>query len=179
MDGGDPMKEVARLLTALVAKFEQREARMQAAVDQKLQKLESEVDQLHQRISGIVNGAQARITEEAKVAMGPVASEYGRAVAGTSAQLRGASRTVWTWYGGLVMLAVLFFAIGWGVLGYYRRELAQIQDELARYENAVPVVQAFYASDATLCDGRICVNVDRNGKRSGDKQQYLPAKPRQ
>ena len=152
---------------------------MQAAFDQRLQALGNEVSQLQQRVNGIVDGAQARITEEARAAMGPVASEYGRAVAGTSAQLRGASRTVWTWYGGLAMLAVLLLAIGWGVLGYYRRELAQTQDELSRYENAVPVVQAFYASDATLCDGRICVNVDRNGKRLGDKQQYLPARPRE
>lgn len=178
MSGNEQMKEITRLLSALVAKFEQRETRMQAAVDQKLQALQNEVVQLHQRVSGIVNGAQARITEEAKAAMVPVAAEYDRAVTTTSFHLRSASKTVWTWYGGLATLAVLFFVIGWAVLGYYRRELAQAKDELARYENAVPVVQAFYASDAILCDGRVCVDVDRNGQRHGDKRQYVPAKPR-
>lgn len=178
MADNEQMREVTRLLSALVAKFEQREARMQAAVDQKLQVLQSEVTQLRQRVSGIVDDAQARITEEAKAAMVPVAAEYDRAVTNTSAQLRGASKTVWTWYGGLATLAVLFFAIGWTVLGYYRRELAQTKDELARYENAVPVMQAFVASDAFVCDGRICVNIDPNGRAQGDKKQYRQAKPR-
>lgn len=65
-----------------------------------------------------------------------------------------------------------------GVLGYYHRELAAIKDELQRYENAVPVVQAFYASDAVLCGGRVCTNVDPNAPRQGDKRHYSQAKPR-
>ncbi|MEA5174738.1 hypothetical protein VB151_14160, partial [Xanthomonas fragariae] len=69
--------------------------------------------------------------------------------------------------------------VGWAVLGYYRRELAATKDELQRYENAVPVVQAFYASDAIVCADRICVNVDPTGLRQGDERQYRQAKPRE
>lgn len=178
MANHEQMQEVTRLLSALVAKFEQREARMQATVDQQLQVLQSEVSQLHQRVGSIVSGAQARITEEARAAMGPVAAEYGRAVDTTSAQLRRASRTVWAWYGGLAGLGLLLAVIGWSVLGYYQRELARTRDELGRYENAVPVVQAFYASDAIVCGERICVNVEANAQRHGVGGKYAPARPR-
>ncbi|MCF7221614.1 hypothetical protein [Marilutibacter chinensis] len=178
MSGNEQMKEVTRLLSALVAKFEQREARMQAAIDQKLQTLQNEVAQVDQRVNGIVSGARTRITEEAKAAFAPMADEYNRAVSTTSLQLRGASKTVWTWYSGIAVLAILILVVGWAVLGYYRRELAATKEELQRYENAVPVVQAFVASDAIVCDGRICINADPNGRPQGDKRQYRQARPR-
>nr|WP_245979226.1 hypothetical protein [Lysobacter pythonis] len=64
----------------------------------------------------------------------------------------------------------------WAVLGHYRRELAVTQAELRRHENAIPVLQAFQASDAVICGGRLCVNPDV--QRMGDKRQYRQAKPR-
>ena len=45
------------------------------------------------------------------------------------------------------------------------------------YENAVPIVQVFYASDAVICGGRICSNIAPNGQRAGDKKQYRQAQP--
>ncbi|MBD9469793.1 hypothetical protein IB230_12125 [Pseudoxanthomonas sp. PXM01] len=69
--------------------------------------------------------------------------------------------------------------VGWALLGYYRRELTTTKEELQRYEDAVPVVQAFYASDAVICGGVICINGDPSGARAGDKGQYRAAKPRQ
>lgn len=57
--------------------------------------------------------------------------------------------------------------------GYYRRELASLKQELVRYEEAIPVVQAYYASDVVICGGRVCANVDPKGQRTGDKRQYL------
>lgn len=107
-----------------------------------------------------------------------MAAEYDRAVKTTSAHLQKASKTVWMWFaaGGAILLLVLI--VGWAVLGYYRRELAAIKEELQRYENAVLVVQAFYASDAVLCGGRVCTKVDPNALRQGDERQYRQAKPR-
>ncbi|WP_024891878.1 hypothetical protein [Luteimonas huabeiensis] len=178
MSAQEPMKEMLRVLAALLAKFEQREARMQAIVEQRLQAVHDEVAQLHRRIDGIVSGAQARIVEEAKAAIVPVAAEYGRAVDTASAQLRVAGRTVRAWYGALAGLCLLLVLVAWGVLGYYRRELAEARDALERYEDAVPVLQAFYASDATVCGDRICVNVDASAPRQGDARQYAAARPR-
>lgn len=172
------MKDAVSAILMLRSEMAQREARMSASFDQQVQSLRQEVSQFRCDITGIVGDASMQIAKEAKDAVSPVAAEYVRAVSATSAQLLGASKTVWTLYGGLAVLAVLFFAVVWGVLGYYRRELAAAKEELQRYESAVPVVQAFYASDATLCGGRMCVNVDPNSQRSGDKRQYRQVKVR-
>ncbi|KRA55160.1 hypothetical protein ASD77_10265 [Pseudoxanthomonas sp. Root65] len=83
---------------------------------------------------------------------------------------------MWLISAGTVLVLVVFAA--WAVLGYYRRELASTKEELQRYEDAVPVVQAFYASDAVICGGVICVHADPAGARVGEKGQYRAAKPR-
>ncbi|WP_334177264.1 hemolysin [Pseudoxanthomonas sp.] len=68
--------------------------------------------------------------------------------------------------------------VGWIVLGHYRRELSIVREELHRYENAIPVLEAYYASDAVICGNRVCANIDPQGQRAGDKRQYLQAKAR-
>lgn len=172
------LQNTLRLQSALMAKFEQREARMQAAFDQRMQALQSEVAQIHRRVDGIVSGASTQIAKEAKEAVSPVAAEYDRAVSTTSAHLQGASKTVWLWFGAAGAILLLVLLVGWAVLGYYRRELSTVKEELQRYENAIPVLQAYYASDAVICGGRVCANVDPNGQRAGDKREYRQAKPR-
>jgi hypothetical protein len=167
-----------RLLAALMAKFEQRESLMQSAFSESMASLRSEVTELHGRVGYIVRSASERITEEASTAMVPVAAKYDHAVSTVSKQLHGVSKTVWAWYGGLAILALLFFVIGWGVLGYFRHELASAKEEYQRYDNAASIAQAFYASDTVICGGRICSNEDPNGQRVGDKRQYRPARPR-
>ncbi|PPU93400.1 hypothetical protein XpopCFBP1817_11030 [Xanthomonas populi] len=82
------------------------------------------------------------------------------------------------WFAAAAAILFLLLFIGWAVLGYYRRELSIVQAELQRYESAIPVLQAYYPSDAVICGGRGCANVDPNGKRTGDKRQYRQAKPR-
>lgn len=172
------LQDTLKLQSALMAKFGEREIRMQASFDQRMQALQSEVSQVHHRVDGIVGGASSQIAREAKNAVAPVAAQYGRDVSITSAQLQKANRTVWTWFctSGSILLLVLL--VGWAVLGYYRRELAVAKDELGRYEDAIPVLQAYYASDASICGDRICVNVDPNAKRQGNKSQYRQARPR-
>lgn len=172
------MQDAVKAVLMLRSEMTQREARMSASFNQQMQSLRQELGQFRRDVAGIVDGAGTQIAKQARDAVSPVAAEYDRAVSATSAHLLGASKTVWTWYAGLAVLAVLFSTVVWGVLGYYRRELVAAREALQRYENAVPVVQAFYASDATLCGGRICVNVDPNAQRSGDKRQYRQAKPR-
>lgn len=167
-----------KLMAALLATFEQREARMHGAMEQRLGALQDVVSRLPQKMDAIAGGASARIAGEAKAAIVPVAAVYERAVADTSRQLRMAGRTVWTWYIGLAALAGLFLASGWGLLGYYGRELAQAKDQLARHENAIQIAQAFHASDAVVCDGRLCVNVDPKARPQGPRRQYRPAKSR-
>ncbi|TDK20364.1 hypothetical protein E2F46_16090 [Luteimonas aestuarii] len=82
------------------------------------------------------------------------------------------------WFGAAATTLLLTLLVAWAVLGYYRRELASAQDALQRYEDAIPVVQAFHASDAVICGGRICTNADPAGQQAGDRQQYRQARPR-
>ncbi|MDO5691427.1 MAG: hypothetical protein Q4G70_02965 [Pseudomonadota bacterium] len=172
------LQNTLKLQSALIAKFEQREMRMQAAFDQRMQALQREVAQAHRRVDGIVGEAGAQIAKEAKDAVAPVAAQYDREVSTTSAQLKKANKTVWMWFGAAGAILLLVLLVGWAVLGYYRRELVIVKDELSRYENAIPVLQAYYASDVAICGGRVCVNVDPGGQRAGNERQYRQARPR-
>jgi hypothetical protein len=172
------LEEAVEAILLLRSDMSQREARMSASVRQQIQSLQQEVSQFRGDIANIVDGASQQIAQEAKEAVSPVVVEYSRAVSATSAQLQGAHKTVRLWFGAAGAILLLVLLVGWAVLGYYRRELGVLKDDLQRYENAVPIVQAFYASDAVICGGRICSNTDPNGERAGDQRQYRQAKAR-
>lgn len=40
------------------------------------------------------------------------------------------------------------------------------------------LLQAYNRADVTLCDGRLCANVETRGKRYGERGQYAPVAPR-
>lgn len=171
-------QDAVKALLILRTEMAQREARMSASFNEQVHSLRQEVTQFRRDVAGIVNGAGAQIAHDAREAVTPVAAEYDRAISTSSARLQGASRTVWLWFGAGCSILLLVLLVCWAVLGYYRRELAAAQETLDRYEDAIPVVQAYVASDAVLCGERICVNVDPNGQRTGDQRQYREAKPR-
>lgn len=170
--------DAIKALMVLRSEMVQREARMGAAITEQVQSLRQEVGQFRRDVAAIVDGAGTRIAQDAREAVSPVTAEYGHAVSTVSAQLRVAGRAVWMWLGAAATILLLVLFVAWMVLGYYRRELADTKEELQRYEDAVPVVQAFYASDAVICEGVICANADPAGLRVGDKGQYRAARPR-
>ena len=170
--------DAVKALLLLRSELVQREARMGAAFDARMQAIGQEVSQVRTEILGLVDGAGARIAREARDAVSPVASEYGRAVSATSAHLQGASRLVGLWLGATGIALLLALLVGWAVLGYYRRELAQTRADLARHENALPVMQAFAASDAFVCNGRICIRPDPAITLSGKRKHYRSARTR-
>ncbi|WP_293714364.1 hypothetical protein [Stenotrophomonas sp. UBA7606] len=170
------LQNTVKLQAALMAKFEQREERMQASFEQRMQTLQTELVQLHQKVGGIVGNASSQIAEDARSAVGPVAAQYERDISAATAR---ASRSAWLWLATGISTILLAILACWAVMGYYRRELASVQEALNRYDDAIPVLQAYYASDAVLCGGRVCVNVDPNGQHAGDKRQYRQAKPRE
>ena len=55
-------------------------------------------------------------------------TEFDRAVATSSARLQGANKTVWMWFGAATGILLLVLLTGWVVLGYYRRELAEVPE---------------------------------------------------
>ena len=170
--------DAIKALMMLRADLVQREARMSAAISEQVQSLRQETGTFRRELVAMVEGAGVRIAQDTCEAMSPVAAEYGQAASVASGQLRSVGRTAWLWLGivGVTLLLALFVA--WAVLGYYRRELAATKEELQRHEDAVPVVQAFYASDAVICGDVICANVDPTGQRVGEKGQYRAVKVR-
>ena len=172
------LENAAKATLALLSEVSQREARREASLDQQLQSLRQEVGQFRRDVASIVDGAGARIASDAKDALSPAAIEYDHAVSATARQLKQTGGLMWMWLGGATVLLGLVLMACWAVLGYYRRELAVVQEELERYEDAAPVVRAFYASDAVVCGGRICSNEDPKGQHMGEKRQYRQARPR-
>jgi len=170
--------DAIKALMVLRAEMTQREARMSVAISDQVQSLRQEVAQFRRDVADIVEGAGTRIAQDAREAVSPVTAEYGHAVSVTTAKLRGMGRVAWMWLGVVAAILLLVLFVAWTVLGYYRRELADTRQELQRYEDAVPVVQAFYASDAVVCGGVVCTNADPDGQRAGDKGQYRAARQR-
>ncbi|MDH4908281.1 hypothetical protein ACWA5G_10005 [Xanthomonas axonopodis pv. ricini] len=169
----------AKAMLTLRTEMVQREQNIRAAFNQELQSLRNEVSATRREVASIASGAGAKIEQDAQQALTQVAVKHDRNVSEVDAKVRSVAKTAWLLHGTAGAILLLLLLVGWAVLGYYRRELAATKGELQRYENAVPVVQAFYTSDAIVCGDRICVNIDPNGQRQGDKRQYRQAKPRQ
>ncbi|NYZ63191.1 hypothetical protein H0E82_10505 [Luteimonas sp. SJ-16] len=87
-------------------------------------------------------------------------------------------RSARTWTIASLATLIMVVVVASLVLGYFRRELGTMREEVQRYEDAVPVLQAFYASDAVVCGDRVCVNIDPDGPRLEEAAQYVPARPR-
>lgn len=172
------LQAAAKALLLLRSEMTERENRMRATIQQEMGSLRYEVAQVKRDVTALVNGAGAQIVEQARDAVAPTAAQYDRAVRAASSQLNGAGRLVWLWFGGAIGLLALVLLTGWVVLGYYRREVAEARELMQRYDNALPVLQAYQASDATLCNGRLCVAVERNAPALGEQGRYRQASAR-
>lgn len=158
------------LQSTLLAKAEERERNMQAEFSRRMQSMEKEVRLAQSGIHDLVNGASFRIIDEAGKAFRPLVARYDFEASAATTKLRMASRIVWLWFGGALSILLLTFAVGWISVNHDQREIAAASDKLQRYENAVTIVDAFYASDAVVCGDpgapRICANIDPNGARA-------------
>ncbi|WP_296282033.1 hypothetical protein [Pseudoxanthomonas sp.] len=150
----------------------QNSIRLQAALMAKLEQRDRQTaDRFHQHMQSLHDQAQS--------ALAPATIRYDRAVESACVKLQAAQRTVSVAFALAGSSLLLFLLVGWLLLGYYRRELQTVQSELQRHEQAIPILQAYAASDAMLCDGRICVNIDPAARPYGDQRRYRPAKPRE
>ena len=166
MDVDMTHSDIGEVLSSL-----QNSIRLQAALMAKLEQRDRQTaDRLHQQMQSLHDQAQS--------ALAPAAIRYDRAVESACMKLQAAQRTVSVAFALAGSSLLLFLILGWLLLGYYRRELQTVQSELQRHEQAIPILQAYAASDAMLCDGHLCVNTDATAPARGDKRQYRPAKPR-
>ncbi|HEY0334284.1 MAG TPA: hypothetical protein VGC74_11305 [Stenotrophomonas sp.] len=114
------MQDAVKALLILRSEMAQREARMDASLNQKMLSLDQAVERFRSDINSIVSGASIQIATEARHAMFSVADDYHNAVSKSSAQLRMAGRTVWLWLTATSATLMLVLLVGWAVLGYYR-----------------------------------------------------------
>lgn len=163
-----------KLQAALMAKFEQSEASMQTKVNGHLQAMHDGISRISQQTRTIVDDTSSRIADDTAKTFSPIATRFGHELSLSLHSMR-KLLSIWCMVAGAILLLSMLF--GWMTLGHYRQELAAARVELQRHENAIPILEAYAASDATLCDGRICVNIDER-QRLGHKPQYRQAKPR-
>lgn len=86
-------------------------------------------------------------------------------------QLQDVVGRLWMLSLGVSLVLLLALIASTAALWHYRGVINdnQLQAEL---------LQAYNRADVTLCDGRLCANVDKDAKKYGEKDQYQPVKPR-
>ncbi|WP_238944977.1 hypothetical protein [Vandammella animalimorsus] len=141
------------------------------AVRNEAHNLRQESGRFRQDIKQVVDGAGQDIEKAANQSLHPVTSRYRDAVENLSGQVGRANKLLMGWLLGIFGLLLLILFALWAVLGLYRREVAAEQAKLQSYENANQVLAAYQNSEATLCDGFLCV---KPGTRRGEYRQAQP-----
>lgn len=172
------LQSTLKLQSTLLVRFEDRETEMRLAFEQRMQALQSEIALAQRRIDAVVGQACTRIAENADEVLRPMAVKHDQVAVDFAARMSSAGRMVWTWFGASAAIVLLVLLVMWLMLSHYRGELAVTKEELHRYEDALPVLRAFYASDAVICGERICSNADPDGQRVGERLQYRQAMSR-
>lgn len=174
----DDAHDAMSALLMVAAKSEERSTRMAAAFDAEIKSIRSELVRTQREISRIVEQAGGQISQISVEALKPVTARYEHAVAGISERVRQTRHTLWIWFAITAAALLLLLITGWAVLGYYRSKLADTRQKLQQQENVAALVRAFNASDAQVCEGRLCITVDEKAARYGDKRQYRMARSR-
>ncbi|KRA40079.1 hypothetical protein [Pseudoxanthomonas sp. Root630] len=86
----------------------------------------------------------------------------------------GRERRTWLWLGGGAVLLGSLLAVGAAF-----HALASSRKEVERNRIEAALLRAYNQADVTLCEGRLCANVDDQARRHGDRKQYRTVRPRQ
>lgn len=172
------LADATKALLMLRAEMSQREDRMRTAIDRHVQELGQDLHRARLDIVASVKNASAQIASDARKVTVSASADLQREATASARRLRHVSRLAWIWLGGAMMLLLMTLLVGWAVLGYYQRELRSAKVALSRHENAIPVMHAFDASDAVICDGRICINPEPSAEARGVGKQYRRAQDR-
>ena len=86
-------------------------------------------------------------------------------------QLQRVSRALWISTACSITLLLTAVGAGAWLSGHY-------YDEIRRSQISAELLRAYDAADVTLCDGKLCANVDAGAKGVGDERQYKPVRSR-
>lgn len=170
--------EIVKLLLALRTEISEHAEKIRGALQQDAEAMRESGHRFHEDVARITGHAAERIARAAEDALTPQLREHAQALTSLRGQVERMGRTARTWTFASMATLGLTVVVALLVLGYARRELETARAEVQRYEDAIPVLRAFYASDALICGGRMCANVDTRGPRSGERKQYLPVRAR-
>ena len=185
--------ELMSLVAKTAALMEQFERRCDA-IEQRQQAVIQQLQQIAQQVPGVVRqSADESLRRLPDAVMSKLQSGLEQPVDGYEKRLREAGsllqegsqslaaqlmkmqrlheRLIWKIAGTVLGSLLLLLGGGGWLLSKYRSDIRenQISAELLR---------AYNQADVTLCEGRLCANVDAKGKAYGDKRQYRPVQPR-
>lgn len=177
-------------ISALMERFERRTQQ----IEDSLQTSRYHLQQLTQQVPGVIRQAtDAEVQKLQGAVMGSIeagiqqpVSAYEQRLQTASRQLQQASQVLsdrilalqalhrhLIWKIAVVTmssLALILFGGSWLSKHYY--------DEIRRYQLSAELLKAYGAADVTLCDGKLCVNVDAKSEKFGDAGQYRIARDR-
>lgn len=169
---------IAKLLLALRTEISEHAEKIRDTLQRDVEAMRESGHRFREDVAHVTVQAAERIARDAEDALKPQLRDHAEALTLLRAQVEAMGRTARTWTLASMATLGLTVVVALLVLGHVRRELATAKAEVQRYDDAIPVLRAFYASDALICGDRMCVNVDTRGPRSGEREQYLPVRVR-
>ncbi len=190
MDESKSMDALVLKTAALMEQFERRcatlEAQQQSLAARLQQQLQSipgvirqSADEAMSTLPGAVlqsvQGGLERPVDDYERRLHAAGTQLGNSAQGMATQVQQLQKlhrhVVWKIAG--LALAVLLLAVVGGswLLWHYKGE---IRDQQLTAE----LMRAYNAADVTLCEGRLCANVDPDGQRFGADKQYRAVKAR-
>ncbi|MBB4132700.1 relaxation protein [Xanthomonas sp. 3075] len=189
MDAKDPLTLVSKT-AALMEQFERR----CSEIEQQQRRLAQQLEQVAQSLPGVMTRSAEQtmqrvpdtVVRHIQQGMDPSVAGFekrlqqagsliGGGAQSLSDQLKRIERAqrLLLWKGAAVVVGSLLVLLGGGawLLAHYRQE---IEDNQVRAD----LLRAYNAADVTLCNGRLCANVETKGPVYGDRRQYRQVKQR-
>lgn len=160
-DLNDELRVAIQSLMVLSAEMSEREQRIAEMLIQNSNQIRHELHQESTQFS-------KHLMDETKRVLPPLVQEYDRIVSPVFEKVKQTHRTVNFWIMGIIGVFIALGIMSWFLVWQYK-------NEFMRYKNSVEIVRAFNASDAVVCDGRICIKTEP-GK---GYKPYLRAKARE
>ncbi|WP_157062637.1 hypothetical protein [Pseudoxanthomonas dokdonensis] len=184
------MKQFILQLAAIGERLDERSAAAVQAVETSAQRMGSEARRLASSSDGfsheVAQALQLRSAEIIGQGLGQALAQISqqldaaggvasRAAAGLEQERQAlrAERRTWLWLGCGALLIGSVLAVATSVY-----VVKQSYQQLSQNRIEAELLRAYNAADVTLCDGRLCANVDSKAKRFGQNEQYLLVQPR-
>lgn len=177
-------------LLELAQRMEERDARVIALLGEQGARLEAGARDLQaggQRLAAdALQSLRGQAREVVQAGVGDAAAGYRERLGALTADAARASgelracadalrrqRRLWGWTAPLALLAGSVLAVGAATYA-----VLHAQAEVERHRIEASLLRAYNAADVTLCDGRLCANVDPRPPAADTRGRYRLVRPR-